>query len=72
MCSLCHGVDGKTIDLGGGEGVGDVAVNNPWEGLHEIRWGHPGTAMPSAVVNGFTNQQQTDILTHAQTLPTVP
>jgi thiosulfate dehydrogenase len=71
-CSLCHGLDGKTIDFGGGDGVGDVAVGNPWEGLHKIRWGHPGSSMPSAVKNNITTQGQVDILTHSQTLPTGP
>jgi len=74
QCSLCHGADGTTINFGDDvepEYVGTVASDNPWEGLHKIRWGHPGAAMPSAVVDTeLTTQQQVDVLTHAQTLPT--
>ena len=69
-CALCHGDDGKAIDFGGGEYVGTIANDNPWEGLHKIRWGQPGEPMPSAVSNGLSLDEQTDILTHAQTLPT--
>jgi mono/diheme cytochrome c family protein len=69
LCSGCHGLDGKLIDFGGGDGVGDVASGNPWETLHKIRWGHPGTAMPSGVDDtGLTTQEQVDVLTHGQTL----
>ena len=63
-CSACHGNDG----LGNAADVPALSVDNPWETLHKIRWGHPGTSMPSMVVNGLTTQQQVDILAHAQTL----
>ncbi|MHC5009379.1 MAG: c-type cytochrome [Planctomycetota bacterium] len=71
-CSGCHGTDGKQIDFGGGDGVGDLADDNPWETLHKIRWGHPGSSptMPSQVVNGLTDAQMGDLLAYAQTLPT--
>ncbi len=70
QCVVCHGEDGKTIDFHDGEGVGGVARDNPWETLHKIRFGHPGSSpeMPSAVDNGLSTDDQVDILTYAQTL----
>ncbi len=68
QCVVCHGADGKTIDFHDGEGVGGVARDNPWETLHKIRFGHPGSAMPSMVEEGLSIDDQVDILTHAQTL----
>jgi thiosulfate dehydrogenase len=59
---------GKTIDFGDGEGVGDLARDNPWETLHKIRFGHPGSSMPSAVDNGLSIDDQVDILTYSQAL----
>jgi thiosulfate dehydrogenase len=63
-CSTCHGADGH----GNPADPPAESVDNPWEVLHKIRWGHPGTSMPSMVVNGLTTQQQVDILTYAQSL----
>lgn len=68
LCVTCHGEDGKTIDFHDGEGVGGVARDNPWETLHKIRFGHPGTTMPSAVENGLSIDDQVDILTFCQEL----
>lgn len=71
QCVLCHGADGTALKFDGGTlAVGDVANDNPWETLHKIRFGHPGSspAMPSAVANGLTITDQINILTHAQTL----
>ncbi|MHC4972227.1 MAG: c-type cytochrome [Planctomycetota bacterium] len=73
QCSVCHGTDGKLIDFGGGDGVGDVATSNPWETLHKIRWGHPGSSMPSGVDDtGLSTTEQVDVLTHSQTLFQAP
>lgn len=70
-CSPCHGSDGKQIDFGDGEGVGALANGNPWETLHKIRFGNPGSnpEMPSMVEKGLTEDQQGDILSYSQTLP---
>jgi thiosulfate dehydrogenase len=68
QCVNCHGADGNAIDFGDGEGVGDLARDNPWETLHKIRFGHPGSAMPSAITSGLTETEQVDILAYAQTL----
>jgi thiosulfate dehydrogenase len=72
MCIMCHGADGKTIEFEPGEFVGTYASDNPWEALHKIRFGHPGSSptMPSAVSNGLSIDDQIDILTYGQTLPT--
>jgi len=69
QCIMCHGADGTAIRFDGGTlAVGDVANDNPWETLHKIRIGHPGSSMPSAVKNGLSITDQINILTHAQTL----
>lgn len=67
-CASCHGADGKSIDLGSGKGVGALAVSDPWEVLHVIRWGVPGTGMPSMVGAGLAAASQADILAYAQSL----
>ncbi|MFQ5887181.1 MAG: c-type cytochrome [Candidatus Hydrothermarchaeales archaeon] len=73
-CSLCHGLDGTMINFGSEEEpeyVGTVASHNPWEALHKIRAGQPGSEppMPSALVNGWSMQDVVDVLAYAQTLP---
>jgi mono/diheme cytochrome c family protein len=72
-CVTCHGADGNTIDFDDGEdgiqGVGWLANDNPQETLHKIRWGHPGSSMTSAVVDGgLTDDETGDILAYAQSL----
>ena len=71
-CSACHGADGTTLNFGSVDDpvyVGTLSNDNPWETLHKIRFGHPGSAMPSMVENGLTTTEQVDILKFAQTLP---
>jgi thiosulfate dehydrogenase len=63
-CSECHGAGGRANPAD----VPDEAQGNPWETLHKIRWGHPGTSMPSAVEAGLSLQDQVDVLAYAQTL----
>jgi len=64
-CIECHGADGnKNPEVS----VGAITRDNPWEILHKIRFGQPGTKMPAAVKTGLTVQEQIDILTYAQTL----
>jgi cytochrome c553 len=74
-CESCHDADGRRFNFGDAEEpeyVGTIAADNPWEGLHKIRWGHPGSMpqMPSAVAEGLQLTEQADILRHCQTLPT--
>jgi thiosulfate dehydrogenase len=68
-CVVCHGADGKQILFDGKNSLGFLANDNPWETLHKIRFGHPGSAMPSGVVIGWSIQDTVDILGHSQTLP---
>ncbi len=72
-CSSCHGVDGNEIDFKSGkegiQGVGWLANDNPQESIHKIRWGHPGSDMPSMTIDeGLSEQEAIDILTHSQLL----
>jgi len=69
----CHGMSGQRLNFGSPEEpeyVGTLANSNPWEVLHKIRFGNPGTPMPSAVANGWSIQDMVDVLGYAQTLPT--
>ncbi len=71
-CASCHGRDGKGYNFGTAaapEYIGTVAADNPFETLNKIRFGQPGTTMPSAVVSGWTIQQILNVLSYAQTLP---
>lgn len=73
QCASCHATDGNSIDFKGKndgvQGVGWYANKNPQETLHKIRWGHPGSYMPSMVSdNGMSFKQTVDILTYSQTL----
>jgi thiosulfate dehydrogenase len=71
-CAACHGSDGKTLNFGSAEApeyVGTLAADNPWEFLHKVRFGQPGTAMPAAVDAGWTLEDMANVLAHSQTLP---
>lgn len=73
VCVACHGADGRTINFGDEEEpeyVGTIAADNPWEFIHKVRAGQPGTGMPSAIDSGWSLQDVVDVLSHAQTLPT--
>ncbi len=72
-CSRCHGEDGNKVDFKGKkdgvQGVGWLANDNPQESLHKIRIGHPGSEMPSMIVDrGLSDSETIDILTYAMTL----
>jgi thiosulfate dehydrogenase len=72
-CTLCHGADGQTINFKTPpeqEFVGTIAVDNPWELQHKIRFGQPGSAMPSLITGGGTTQDVADLGAFCQTLPT--
>ncbi|UCF31450.1 MAG: cytochrome c [bacterium] len=73
VCAKCHGKDGNNLDFDkkdkGVQGVGWLARDNPQETLHKIRWGHPGSKMPSAVVDeGLKDSETVDLLKYSQTL----
>lgn len=71
-CASCHGNDGNGIDFkdkNGVQGVGWLANDNPQESLHKIRWGHPGSEMPSAVVDlSLSDEETVEILRYSRTL----
>jgi thiosulfate dehydrogenase len=71
-CASCHGDEGNDIDFkdkDGVQGVGWLANDNPQETLHKIRWGHPGSDMPSAVVDlSLSDEETIEILRYARTL----
>jgi thiosulfate dehydrogenase len=72
-CSGCHGDDGLEINFGSAddpEYVGLIATDNPWEFIHKVRAGQPGTRMPSSIVLGWSMQDVIDVLAYSQTLPT--
>lgn len=74
LCSACHGPDGKKLNFGTPdkpEYVGTLAKDNPWEFLHKVRVGQPGSnpPMPSGVETGWSLQDLLDILAYSQTLP---
>lgn len=70
---MCHGGVGTMINFGDSEKpefVATVANENPWEFIHKVRAGQPGTRMPSAIINKWTEKNIGDLLTFARTLPT--
>lgn len=72
-CTACHGEDGRLLNFGGAddpEFVGTIAVGNPWEFIHKVRNGQPGTGMPAVYDAGWTLQDMLDLLAFAQTLAT--
>ena len=72
VCAACHGNNGKTLNFGDAaapEYVGTLAVDNPWEFLHKVRFGQPASPMPAGLVTGWNIQDIIDVLAHAQTLP---
>jgi thiosulfate dehydrogenase len=72
-CTSCHGADGNEMDFKGKkdgiQGVGWLANDNPQESLHKIRWGHPGSDMPSMVIDAkLSDQDAVDILKYSQSM----
>ena len=74
LCTACHGPEGKKLNFGTPEKpeyVGTVAKENPWEFVHKVRVGQPGSdpPMPTGVELGWKLQDILDILAYSQTLP---
>ncbi len=70
---MCHGGAGTMINFGEREQpeyVGTIANKNPWEFIHKVRNGQPGTRMPSAIINTWREKDIRDLLSFARTLPT--
>lgn len=54
-CLRCHGEHGTDINFGDRrdpEYIGTVASKNPWEALHKIKNGHPGSSMHHMIMHG--------------------
>ncbi len=72
-CGACHGDDGLSppgADADYDDWVGKIANDNPWEFLHKMRFGQPGSAMPAAVDVGASDADLADLGTYSQTLDT--
>jgi len=74
----CHGPNGKALDfaddapnVGEDEFVDTVAKGNPWEMIHKVLYGMPGTAMPALTVAASdlagAVAKAADIVAYAQT-----
>jgi hypothetical protein len=71
-CVTCHGDQGTDINFGTPEDpeyVGTIAQNNPWEFLHKVRFGHPGSPMPSTDLLGWPVETAANIGAHSLELP---
>ena len=71
-CVECHGEDGLSIpgdDDGFTDFVGKIAGENAAEFQHKVRFGQPGTDMPSYAASGLTADELADLGAFAQTLP---
>jgi thiosulfate dehydrogenase len=72
-CAVCHGADGlnptPTGSAGGFEDFpGFIANDNPWEFIHKVRFGQPGTAMaPQDAVLDLA--KLSNLGAYSQTLP---
>ncbi len=75
-CADCHGPEGLARNfhtaVNDPEYVGGLAAGNPWEALHKIRVGQPGTDMMSAVDAGWSDEEIAALLAYVQTLPEAP
>ncbi len=72
-CESCHGIDGTELDFKGKkdgiQAVGWLTNDNPQESIHKIRWGHPGSDMPSMKIDkSLSEKDSIDILTYSQSL----
>ncbi|MDH5229698.1 MAG: cytochrome c [Gammaproteobacteria bacterium] len=70
-CLVCHGANGQMIDFdGNGRFVSAIAKDNPWEVLHKIRFGQPGSDMlglhDSATSLYRSTKMAADILRYTQ------
>ncbi|MEJ2180882.1 MAG: hypothetical protein P8Y28_10710, partial [Gammaproteobacteria bacterium] len=69
-CAFCHDADGRKFapDVI----LGDIAVNNPWEMLHKVRFGQPPFAvseMSGLMEIGLTLDDAVDVVFYSQGLP---
>ena len=70
-CAACHGFDGRRLNFGTATKpafVGTEARENPWEVMHKITNGHPGSEMINLRVFGL--EEVSTVLAYARSLPT--
>jgi thiosulfate dehydrogenase len=68
----CHGPTGTSINFGTEEKpefIATVAKKNPWEFIHKVRAGQPGTRMSSGIINNWRDEDILNLLAYSQTLP---
>jgi hypothetical protein len=68
----CHGRIGQMINFGDEkepEFVSTIAKKNPWEFIHKVRAGQPGTRMRSGIILKWSDDDVRDILAFARILP---
>jgi len=65
----CHGINGTAQQVA----LGSISNTNPWQTLHKIRLGHPGSFMPGYAdpenTVQFSLSQTADVIAYIQTLP---
>jgi thiosulfate dehydrogenase len=69
ICTVCHGGDGTTMNFGDADDpvyIGTVALDNPWEFFHKVKYGQPASAMPNATDNDLTLEDIRDIVAYSQ------
>ncbi len=74
-CTECHGPEGLAVNFGkivsDIDYVSGIANGNPYEFIHKVRFGQPGTAMTAVLDSDWTVEEQAALLAYAQTLPNV-
>ena len=73
ICTSCHGDNGEQINFGNAQNplyLGDMAVADPWQSLHKIRFGSPTSdRMPTYEDEDWSLSMIADVLAYSQTLP---
>lgn len=71
-CVSCHGAEGDQINFGNALAplyLGDLAVADPWQTLHKMRFGTPTTErMPSVEEDNWSLKMMGDLLAYLQML----
>lgn len=73
ICASCHGDNGDQINFGNAQNplyLGDLAVADPWQSLHKIRFGTPTSdRMPAYEEEDWSLSMMADVLAYSQTFP---
>ena len=71
----CHGRTGQMINFGDEndpEFVSTIAKKNPWEFIHKVRSGQPGTRMRSGIILKWSDDDIRNLLAYTRILPETP